>query len=284
MRKKYAIIYLMGGFGNQLFQLCFAKDLEKKNLFVYIDTSNYLQKNKRKNIAAENRELTIPINDYDFKEAPRYLKIIFKLNNYLRNYSFKNYKFLPIGRYNDQNFKYEFKKYNQFVGYWQDIELIKSNEDFLKSKLSKNKYIQEAFENIPATGSTALHVRRRDYLNMKEALNEDYYKESLAEAEKQIDNFFFDIYTDDEGWVKENKIFSNARNLYTSSSSVEDTIKTFANFLRYENYILSNSTFSLIPAILNKNNSNKIFIPDPWFRNINKTMKYLKGWTLIKNQ
>ena len=284
MRKKYAVVYLMGGFGNQLFQLCFAKELEKRNLFVYIDTSNYLQKNKRKNIVAENRELTIPINNYDFKEAPSYLKIIFKLNNYLRNYSFKNYKFLPIGRYNDQNFKYQFKKYNQFVGYWQDIELIKSNEDFLKSKLSKNKYIQEAFENIPVTGSTALHVRRRDYLNMKEALNEDYYKESLIEAEKQIDNFFFDIYTDDEDWVKENKIFSNARNLYTSSSSVEDTIKTFANFLRYENYIISNSTFSLIPAILNKNNSNKTFVPNPWFRNTNKTMKYLKGWTLIKNQ
>ena len=105
MDKKYASIYLMGGFGNQLFQFCFAKSVENSNLKVYIDKTNYLLENKRINVDAENRDLIIPIEDFGFSNVPRYLNLIFFINNKLRNYSFRNYKFFPVGRYNDKNFK-----------------------------------------------------------------------------------------------------------------------------------------------------------------------------------
>ncbi len=284
MSTKYAIVYLMGGFGNQLFQLCFAESLKKSDINVYIDTDNYLPKNKRKNVIAENREIIIPIKEFGFEEAPYKLKIIFKINNYLRNYSFKNYKHFPIGRYNDKNLNGDYKKYNQFVGYWQNIELIEKNKDFILNKLSNNKTVSKALGCSPEKGSTALHVRRGDYVEMNEELFESYYVKALNKAEKQIDNFSYDVFTDDEKWVSNNKIFSNAKKIYHSSSSVEDTIKTFAEFLKYENYIISNSTFSLLPAILNNNRSKNIIAPEPWFRNMEKTFKYPSKWIRIKNQ
>ena len=283
MRKKYAIIYLMGGFGNQLFQLCFAKDLEKKNLDVYIDTSNYLPQNNRDNIVAENREITIPVKDFGFREPPIFLNLIFKINNYLRNYSFKNFKYLPIGRYNDKNFKGDLKKYNQFVGYWQDIDLIINNKDFIKTKLSQIDVFKEAIKFTPEKSSTALHIRRGDYVSMEENLNLEYYEEAIVKAKKEIENFFYDIYTDDKNWVLENEVFSTARKIY-HSSSIEDTINAFSNILKYENYIISNSTFSLIPAILNENKNNKIFVPEPWFRDMEKSINYKDNWIRIKNQ
>jgi len=283
MDKKYASIYLMGGFGNQLFQFCFAKSLENSNLIVYIDKTNYLLENKRINVDAENRDLIMPIEDFGFSNVPRFLNLIFFINNKLRNYSFKNYKFFPVGRYNDKNFKSIFKKYNQFVGYWQDINLIYENRDFLISKLSNNRTIAKSLRKRPKVGSTMLHVRRKDYLNMKEELNIDYYKIAIDNASQKIKNFNFDVFTDDKEWVLQNDLFSNAKSINFLSSSIDDTIITFSKMLEYENYIISNSTFSLIPAILSKSEKKAVYAPTPWFRNSKKIINFPETWIGIEN-
>ena len=232
MNKKYASIYLMGGFGNQLFQFCFAKSLENSNLIVYIDKSNFLMKNKRINTDAENRDLIIPIENFGFSNVPKYLNLIFFINNKLRNYSFKNYKLFPVGRYNDKNFEGNYKKYNQFVGYWQNINLIYENKDYLISKLSNNKIIANSLESSSKSGSTMLHIRRRDYLKMKEELSIDYYEKSLNKAKQNIKNFYYDVFTDDKEWVTKNNLFSDAKNIHSLSSSPEDTVITFSEMLK----------------------------------------------------
>ena len=54
-----------------------------------------------------------------------------------------------------------------------------------------------------------------------------------------------------------------------SSNSIDDTLETFAEMLSYENFIVGNSTFSLVPALLSNSKNKKIFVADPWFRNTN---------------
>ena len=39
--KKYAVVDLMGGFGNQIFQYSFGKELSNKGFKVSFDSSNY---------------------------------------------------------------------------------------------------------------------------------------------------------------------------------------------------------------------------------------------------
>ena len=50
--------------------------------------------------------------------------------------------------------------------------------------------------------NTVLHIRRGDYVAMGEDLSIDFYEESLNKMNKNIDKFSYDIFTDDEDWVK----------------------------------------------------------------------------------
>ena len=47
----------MGGFGNQIFQYSFGKDLEKKGFKVYFDSSNYVTRKFENNTIPVDREL-----------------------------------------------------------------------------------------------------------------------------------------------------------------------------------------------------------------------------------
>ena len=53
--------------------------------------------------------------------------------------------------------------------------------------------------------------------------------------------------------------------------------------LEYENYIISNSTFSLIPAILSKSEKKAVYVPTPWFRNSKKLINFPENWIGIEN-
>ena len=58
-----------------------------------------------------------------------------------------------------------------------------------------------------------LHIRRGDH---QAYLPLDYYKDAIKEAGR-INNFNYDIYTDDPEWVKSQGIFNNSMNVYGPS-------------------------------------------------------------------
>ena len=53
--------------------------------------------------------------------------------------------------------------------------------------------------------------------------------------------------------------------------------------LNFENYIVGNSTFSLIPAVLSESKESKILVAEPWFRNKNKKLNVPNNWIKINN-
>ena len=128
-----------------------------------------------------------------------------------------------------------------------------------------------------------LHIRRGDYLNMGEALSTNYYKQALEIADKNIKNFSFSVFTDDEVWVKENTLFNEAENVFYSTNSKDDTLFTFSQMLNYENFIVANSTFSLLAGLLTQTENTFILVPDPWFRKSNKKMQF-KSTIKISNK
>ena len=110
-----------------------------------------------------------------------------------------------------------------------------------------------------------------------------YVTNAINKAETQISKFNFDIFTDDIDWVNSHKIFKEANNIFYSSNSVEDTIETFSKMLVFENFIISNSTYSLIAALLGEKSNSNIYYPDPWFRNEDNTLKLKKNWIKLPN-
>ncbi len=280
-KNRYSVVYLMGGFGNQLFQLCFANNLRKRGHIVSIDSTNYTLPNDGE---ISKREIIIPVKDFEFKSEPnKGFNFYSNLSKY-RNNSFKNYRIFPFKKFNDVNYDERKEgKYNFYVGYWQNTKLISENKDFLFKNLSKNKIINEGLISKPKKNETMLHIRREDYLIMKEELKIDYYEKAIKEARKEIPEFEYNIFTDDIDWVKKHELFNSAKNVYYSSNSKIDTIKTFSKMLEHNNFIISNSTFSLIPAILKENETSKIISPLPWYRNSIKELNLKQNWIKLDN-
>ena len=66
------------------------------------------------------------------------------------------------------------------------------------------------------------------------------------------------IFTDDEDWVKNQKLFNSAKNIFGENSFNNNPLSTFANMTKYNNFIVGNSTFSLLAAFLKEDTSSKI--------------------------
>ena len=82
------------------------------------------------------------------------------------------------------------------------------------------------------------------------------------------------VYTDDTAWCKKQNIFKTVADISSSTDSPEDTVLTFSSMLQSKNFIIANSTFSLLAAALGKKKNSIITYPDPWFkfRNYNENI------------
>tara|TARA_B100000123_G_scaffold236031_1_gene187187 strand:+ start:144 stop:959 length:816 start_codon:yes stop_codon:yes gene_type:complete len=271
----------MGGLGNQIFQLSLANRLRNEGHNIKIDISNY---SFPSDDVIQKRELVFPLSYFGF-ETTKNEMLKYKIFSKIRKNSFKNYKFFPFKKFNDKNFQNALiGKHNLFVGYWQDVDLIKENTSFLKESLSNEKLIFDSLKRQKSTNNVMVHVRRKDYLEMKEELSINYYKNAINIANKKIMNCQFDVFTDDFEWVKKQKLFNNAKNIIYSNNSVENTIKDFSRMLSYKHFIISNSTYSLIPAIINEESDSLIIMPEPWFKNENKNINPNKSWIKLNNE
>tara|TARA_B100000575_G_C23140808_1_gene663799 strand:- start:566 stop:1411 length:846 start_codon:yes stop_codon:yes gene_type:complete len=281
MVKRNSIVYLMGGLGNQIFQLSLANRLRNEGHNIKIDISNY---SFPSDDVIQKRELVFPLSYFGFEPTKNEM-LKYKIFSKIRKNSFKNYKFFPFKKFNDKNFQNALiGKHNLFVGYWQDVDLIKENTSFLKESLSNEKLIFDSLKRQKSTNNVMVHVRRKDYLEMKEELSINYYKNAINIANKKIINCQFDVFTDDFEWVKKQKLFNNAKNIIYSNNSVENTIKDFSRMLSYKHFIISNSTYSLIPAIINEESDSLIIMPEPWFKNENKNINPNKSWIKLNNE
>lgn len=289
MKKRVAVVDILGGFGNQLFQLAFANDLKNKGFSVYVNLFNLRRVEKERDSIITNRNLILPLSYFDleelsYKDFIKYDLIdklkLSKHKIFSKNKLFSNY----FSWFNDKNINLNITSvHNRFTGYWQSLELLEQNKFYLINALKKDSSILEALNNNPVKGSTALHVRRGDYIKISENLSNDYYEKALEYAKNNIKNFHFEIFSDDVDWVKKNNIFKSAIKIQPFENSLENTKDSFANMMKNENFIISNSSFSLMAAFLNESENSKIIFPDPWFRNQNYQKLSKKKWIPIVN-
>ena len=168
---------LMGGFGNQIFQICMTKEIEKLGYTSYIDTSNFERFRNVNLYPVQNREIIFPLSHFSLKETPLYFNFLFNFNKFI----FPN-RFNPSLIINDENFNPDnFKSFNKLIGYWQNSDLIKKNKNFLINALSHNEFLNSQFNKNPVSGSTALHVRRGDYVNINEELKDGFFIEPFKD-------------------------------------------------------------------------------------------------------
>ena len=289
-KKNNIVVEIKGGFGNQIFQFIFANYLKEKGFRVKVNTRFYNQFEKKNTKIDTFRQLILGEEFFDFKNISYFYFKFLRLNKKI-NESRKIKKILkevknPIYiKLKDSNFSAKLlnKKFIHLDGYWQNIDYLISEKEFLYKSLSKNKILENSFQNPRIENSTMLIVRRGDYVDIDEDLGLDFYKNSIDYLKSNIGEFHLEIFTDDVKWVKSKNIFSDAKNIYGPEEMPLKVIDLFGRMINNQHFIIGNSTFSLMAAFLGEKEDSIVLVADPWFRKRDYGNLTKDNWVKIKN-
>lgn len=253
--KDYVILDLKGGLGNQLFILSLAKKLEKSGFVVLLDVSFYSQSNDYQ------RNVEVDLKLFQKKIISFNHDLIFKL---------LNRKIEEI----DSIDELSIKKFTRFKGYYADANFIDKN--YLLNTLN----IQPEKQN----NSLMIHIRRCDYEKLHIALSKDYFIRGIELFLNSSNLEKIDIFTDDNNFELADYSLQKfpINNIFKPNNMAPlETLKTMTS---YQNYLISNSTFSFFAAYLGQKINSQVYYPKPWTRNNLFEIKNLPiDWIPIKN-
>ena len=212
---KKAVVYIKGGFGNQLFQLAFAHYLKSKSFKVQLNTNLLNIKN-----SDTKRQLVVSLKDFELSEASKYSKFFHKLVQYIYYSELakklninKKFEYARYLKKDDDYLSINQKKY-YFNDYWKDIKFVENSTDYIKESLQKNIQFKKAFENHKDRNLVMLHVRRGDYIRLGWDLDSFYYENSIQKLLTKNKNLKFHIFTDDKNWVLKQNFSSIADEIF----------------------------------------------------------------------
>jgi hypothetical protein len=289
------IVNLMGGLGNQMFQYAAAKalaefhgtDLRVDDAFLKADSGGkYTQRKYELNVfnadikvlSESERKgiLTNLINPW-YRRLNRYFPFLFTYRWYQEKSQIFDTDFFNLGK-------------NIYLnGYWQSEKyFIRIREILLSQFEFKEEFLNynlECYDKINSTNSVSVHIRRGDYVTLKEAsdfhgvCSMHYYENAIRKiASLQPDSVAF-IFSDDVAWCKSNIHFNIPVHFVESNSAYNDMFL----MQHCKNNIIANSSFSWWSAWLNKNTEKVVIAPLQWFAKQNESSKDIvpQNWIRI---
>ncbi len=266
-------INIMGGLGNQLFQvftlISYSLTNRKPFYFEYLSHSQRVDR---------------PFYWDNFLKSLKHF-ILTTYNNRI-NFNEANFHYSPIPLINEP-----FK----LIGYYQSYKYFHSNKDqierLIKLKEQQNNYV--GYYNFSNTVS--LHFRIGDYINLQQhhpIMPIDYYKNALESLiSKTNKNDWNVLYFCEEKDI--NMVLENINKLKTSFPELTFT-KIDPKYVDWEQMlimslcqhnIIANSTFSWWGAYFNNNENKNVFYPSKWFGpaqgNKNTNDLFPPEWTKI---
>lgn len=230
-------VLLMGGLGNQLFQLAFGIALSKKQGTLFCLNRIYKSAHSsldyswfRRNIHTTN---TSP--KFSFNEPPN------------MSFSLMNIPNIPTGAF------------IEFSGYFQNEKYFKDYKDDIIKQFTPN--VDEYLFNHKyplLEKSYFIHIRRGDYVN-----NSNHFIDLSNYYSKCIDqNEHYYVFSDDINWCKEN--LDIKRCTFVQENEI-DSLWLMSKCLK--GGICANSSFSWWGSYLNTNKDKKVYFPSKWMNN-----------------
>lgn len=263
-KNDYISCEIMGGLGNQLFQIA--------NVIIY------------KELIDENKEIVFKYEEnlYNHYNIPRntYWHSLFKNQfNVLKEDEYNKISFMNINEivgiksllntYVKCPFNIKFNGYFQsFRPYDEKIRTIMRNYIYSNKELvQKAQYLYDEIKtkmNANDDSIISIHFRRTDYILSSDHhynLQLDYYKQALEIAEKRKAV----IFSDDIQWCKDNfsKDVYGLDDIYFVD--INDTVIEFLLMSMFKNNIIANSTFSLWASYISDYKDKIIIAPRNWF-------------------
>jgi hypothetical protein len=273
-------VNIMGGLGNQMFQLATAYAYSRKH-----NGRLQILKNKRED---DGRPLYW---NSILKKFTKY--IVDNIPHYLEEWNeigATEYTLIPPLPSNG----IFLKGYLQSPKYFSDTfiqeelkELFKPDEDVLHTIQNKYGPLLENKERI-----VVVHARRTDYLRNQDIINfhgplqTEYYKEAIKRMCLKVENPIFILASDDSSfWVS--VIIEipelNSKNIYILDNKKENEINTIGLMQQFHYFIIANSTFSWWASWLS-NKSKHVIAPSKWFGPTGPRFYkdlYLPHWELV---
>lgn len=235
--------FLMGGLGNQMFQIAHAfAQGERKNIKTIFKpiASGKMQGNK------PNKYLTNIFRNFQFEnEIPN-----------LKRISENGWFFTKINP--------EWNQPIEFYGYFQSSQNFYGFDSIIKEKFRPtDEFLSKIFAIYPQLehkNNLSLHVRRGDYLTVSHILPV-ISKEYIDYCVNEINDYdYLFVFSDDKQWVKNNLDYPNM----IIVEGLEDYEELWTMSL-CKNNIMSNSSFSWWGVYLSNFDNKQVMCPYPWF-------------------
>lgn len=288
------IFRLSGGLGNQL-------NIYNLSLFIKNQTGqdilydvSLINKDWQSILYLKELGISLEILESKFKYD---LSVILQKNSVI---SYDNSKYYLI----DNIIGHPYQFFNNFNG-------VILNDTIIAKRLRRPDYI--LLDEIQAKNSVSVHIRRGDYINVKDTskkfgvLSSDYYKQAINYINSHIENPKYYFFSDDPQWVKnnfaylENKVIVEhnksrinhsfdkyavnrllkSKTKFLFRNRLLNAINDFYLMMNCKHLIIANSTFSWWSAFLNNSQNHYTICPRRWsnFRNSEGTVP--ESWILI---
>ena len=155
MKNLCILVEIKGGFGNQIFQFAFANKLKDEGFNVFINTE-YFKFNRKEIKDNTYRKLIIKENIFGLKKINIFYLYFFKILKKIDESRKLNKLFKRSGlpyfiKLKDSNFDKKLldTKFVHLDGYWQNIENLVSQKEFLVEALSKIDILKKPINFLP---------------------------------------------------------------------------------------------------------------------------------------
>jgi glycosyltransferase involved in cell wall biosynthesis len=236
---------LVGGLGNQMFEIAAAAALAKDNGAVMLVNYN------EHNCPNQGRNVKNYLDNV-------FSKLVFETDLKIENmYEQEDYKVRPI----------PFKPNIRLAGHFQALKYFDNHKKYIQDLFGPTKAIEkELNEKFPwLFDATAIQVRRGDAL---EARCIGYHPvptvEYFQEAVKAVGATKIVVFSDDMPWCKENLKFDVPCNFDACQGVDRDYLELYM-MARCKNIIISASTFGWWGAYLNTRTNKQVIAPSLWF-------------------
>ncbi len=292
------ITAIKGGLGNQMFQYAFGRKLSLlRNEELYLDLGWFQN-------PGEDTRRTFGLNQFNIQAKIATIDQVRKLKGsdwFHKTYLVRALKKFSL--YQQKNYIKESRPIYEssivvnsssgyYDGHWVDFRYFEDITNIIKNDFSLIAELSpqhaELLGVIKNTQSVSVHIRRGDYANRKSTqefhglLPISYFKTSIEQAVKTLDNPHVFFFSDDINWVKEN-ISIVYPHTYIVPSSPDSEAVDLKLMSACHCQIIANSTFSWWAAWLNQNQSKTIIAPPFWSKLVPDSSKILPASWIVNH-
>jgi hypothetical protein len=236
--------FLMGGLGNQMFQIAHA----------------YSQGNKNNLLSVFLPHAFTPMGKA--KQPTHYINNIFRNIKFVNNV--ENKKTVYEQNFNNPDLKFNWDSNIEFYGYFQSSKnFLGYNDKIINLFLPTDEFKEKIFKKYPnllKENTTSIHIRRGDYLtisNILPVIDISYINHCMSLL-PETETFF--VFSDDIEWAKNNILLDKV--IFVDNN---DDYEDLWMISLCKNNIMSNSSFSWWGSFLNTNKDKKVLVPNIWF-------------------